>query len=103
MANCGRTWKRTLQRQGLGSNPGANSELIKIRDIGTVRQGYGDPPSQIMRFNGTNSIALAISNVPGTNVVTMGKAVAERLDELVADLPIGIELQRVHCGKSPVV
>ena len=72
------------------------SELIRIRDIGSVSQGYKDPPDKIMRFNGEPAIAIAISNVPGTNVVAMGKRVAKRLDELVADLPIGIEAQRVH-------
>ena len=77
-----------------GSND--NSELIRIKDIGTVKQGYRDPPNKLMRFNGERAITLAISNIPGTNVVTMGNKVADRLDELVADLPIGIEIQRIH-------
>ena len=79
-----------------GSAAGPSSELIKIKDIGTVNQGYSDPPSKLMRYNGNRAIALAISNVPGTNVVTMGKAVSKRLHELVADIPIGIEVQRIH-------
>ncbi|HIF52156.1 MAG TPA: efflux RND transporter permease subunit [Thiotrichaceae bacterium] len=73
-----------------------NSELIRIKDIGTVSQGYQNPPAKIMRFNGERAIAIAISNIPGTNVVTMGHKVADRLDELIAELPIGIEVQRVH-------
>ncbi len=71
-------------------------ELIRIRDIGTVTEGYSEPPSKIMRLNGERAIAIAISNVPGSNVVNMGKAVAKRLDELIVDLPLGIELQRIH-------
>ncbi len=74
----------------------ASSELIRIKDIGTVTLGYRDPPTKIMRFNGQQAIALAISNVPGTNVVTMGKAVAKRLDELIREIPIGLEVQRIH-------
>ncbi|MCH8982236.1 efflux RND transporter permease subunit, partial [candidate division KSB1 bacterium] len=69
---------------------------MRIRDIGTVTQGYSDPPARIMRFNGVPAIAIAISNIPGTNVVTMGNLVAKRLDELIEDLPIGIEAERVH-------
>ena len=80
--------------QTSGSNE--NSELLRIKDIGTVKQGYRDPPDKLMRFNGERAITLAISNIPGTNVVTMGNKVADRLDELVADLPIGIEIQRIH-------
>ncbi len=79
-----------------------SSELIQIRDIGTVREAYLDPPRTLMRFNGTAAIALSVSNVPGTNVVEMGKALDARLQELVAELPIGIELHRVHWQSAVV-
>ncbi len=85
-----------LQSPSRGQGLGDNMELIRIRDFGTVSQGYQTPPANIMRINGERAIAIAISNVPGTNVVTMGKKVAERLDELIEELPIGIEVQRVH-------
>ena len=86
----------TIQNPTIGQAPSNNLELIRIKDIGTVSQGYQDPPAKIMRFNGERAIAIAISNIPGTNVVTMGHKVADRLDELIAELPIGIEVQRVH-------
>lgn len=73
--------------------PGGN--LIRLGDIATIRRGYTDPPEQLMRFNGMPAIALAISTVPGGNVVTMGEAVRERLDMLKGDLPIGIEFGTV--------
>ena len=85
-----------IQNPTIGQAPSNNLELIRIKDIGTVSQGYQDPPAKIMRFNGERAIAIAISNIPGTNVVTMGHKVADRLDELIAELPIGIEVQRVH-------
>jgi len=84
--------------QNTSSVTGSNfsSELIRIKDIGTVTQDYSDPPAKIMRFNGVPAIVIAISNIPGTNVVTMGKRVSKRLDELIDYLPIGIEVERVH-------
>jgi multidrug efflux pump subunit AcrB len=72
------------------------AELIRIRDLGEVTRGYADPPGTLMRYNGAPAIALAISNIPGVNVVTMGRRVDERLRELTGSLPIGIELNRVH-------
>ncbi|MGR8950467.1 MAG: efflux RND transporter permease subunit [Gammaproteobacteria bacterium] len=78
------------------STPNKSDELIRIRDIAEVNRGYKEPAQNIMRFNGQTAIALSISNVPGVNVVDMGRAVSERLRELEADLPIGIEMQRVH-------
>ena len=75
---------------------GRAGDLIRIRDIADVHVGYRDPPLTMMRFNGRPAIAIAISNQPGVNVVDLGKAVDARLGELIADLPIGIEVERVH-------
>jgi len=90
------TFVEAIQNTTSVTAPAFSSELIRIRDIGTVSQDYSDPPARIMRFNGVPAIAIAISNIPGTNVVTMGNLVAKRLDELIENLPIGIEAERVH-------
>ncbi len=73
-----------------------SSELIRIRDIGTVRRGYQEPPFTLMRFNGEPAIGISITNIGGINIVDMGRAVDARLEELIADLPVGIELHKVH-------
>ncbi len=85
-----------LQNTSTNNVSAQSTELIRIQDIGKVRRGYRDPPVQQMRFNGEPAIALAISNQPGVNVVEMGRAVDERLRELIAQLPVGIEIKRVH-------
>ncbi|MDX1400621.1 MAG: efflux RND transporter permease subunit, partial [Kiloniellales bacterium] len=72
------------------------NELLRIRDIGAIVEGYADPPTTLMRFNGEPAIGIAIANLPGVNVVTMGRAVSDKVEDLIADLPIGIELHRVH-------
>jgi multidrug efflux pump subunit AcrB len=72
------------------------SELIRIRDIGTVRPGYADPPSQLMRFGGAPAIGLSISNESGVNIVDVGEALEARLAELQSELPIGLEVHKVH-------
>jgi multidrug efflux pump subunit AcrB len=71
-------------------------ELIRMDDIGNVHVGYRDPPLTMMRYDGHPAIAIAITNQPGVNVVEMGKAVDARLKELMADLPVGIEVHQVH-------
>ncbi len=86
----------SLQNPATGKTLPASSELIRIRDIGTIRRGYREPPAKLMRYNGEPAIALAITNVPGVNIVEMGRAVDARLKQLVAELPVGIEVQRVH-------
>lgn len=76
--------------------PSASSELIRIRDIGTVIQGYADPPSTTMRYNGLPAIGVSITNTKGVNIVELGTAIDARLAELTSALPVGIEAHRVH-------
>jgi multidrug efflux pump subunit AcrB len=73
----------------------APQELIRIRDIGEVRRGYLEPPQWEMRHNADNSIGVAISNTSGVNIVKLGQQIDTRLDELIGDLPIGVEVQKI--------
>ena len=82
--------------QATRGGAGSGDELIRIGDIATVSRGYADPPRTLMRFNGERAIGLAISNASGVNVVDVGFAVDARLNELLVDLPVGIELHRIH-------
>ena len=85
-----------VQDDSLFPGRSSRSELIRIRDIGDVKLGYVDPPTQLMRFNGREAIGISITNVPGANVVDVGRNIDERLAELTAQLPIGIEVERMH-------
>jgi Cation/multidrug efflux pump len=49
-----------------------------------------------MRYDGEPAIGLGVSTVDGGNVVTMGRAVKARLDELKADRPVGIEYNYIN-------
>lgn len=70
-------------------------EIIRLRDIATVTVGYQDPATAIMRMDGRPAIALAAAPVAGVNVVTVGRAIDERLQAIGAVLPVGIELQKI--------
>ncbi len=71
-------------------------DLIRIRDIGTVSRGYLDPAKTLMRYNGERALGISLANVSGANVVEVGTAIDTRLDELIENLPVGLELHRVH-------
>lgn len=82
--------------QAASGRPENAEQLIRIRDIGTVRAGYAEPPFQIMRFDGEASIGLSIANEAGVNIVAVGEALDARLSELYQELPVGIEVKKVH-------
>jgi len=64
---------------------------IYLKDIADVRRGYQEPYDNILRYDGSTAIGLGISTVSGGNVVVMGDAVYERVQELLDQLPLGIE------------
>lgn len=75
---------------------GRGNEQIRLKDIAEIRRGYVQPPEPIMRFNGMPAIGIGISAADGANVVEMGEAVGERIDELMQDLPVGVHIDGVY-------
>lgn len=86
----------TMQADGRQQAGSGSAELIRIRDIATVRRGHQEPPSTLMRYNGRSAIGLSITNISGVNIVEVGQAIDVRLDELAPQFPVGIEVNRVH-------
>ncbi len=74
---------------------GTSGPLVFLRDIATLRRGYAEPPTTLLRYDGQPAVGLGISTVSGGNVVTMGRAVQQRLQELRSEIPLGVELKKV--------
>ncbi|MGD9018629.1 MAG: efflux RND transporter permease subunit [Desulfuromonadales bacterium] len=86
----------SLQTIERGQPPQSADELIRIRDIGTVKRGYQDPPPTMMRLDGKPALAISITNVAGANIVDVGRNVDARMAELEEHLPIGLDIHHVH-------
>jgi multidrug efflux pump subunit AcrB len=70
-------------------------QLIKLKDIATVNPGYQTPPGTVMRHNGKPTIGIALAAAEGSNIVDVGKRIEKRLGELMYDLPIGVEVEKI--------
>lgn len=77
-------------------------EIVRVRDIATVSFGYADPPAKLLRHSGRQAIALALAPAAGENVVRVGRAIDRRITELVADLPVGIGVERISWQSDQV-
>jgi multidrug efflux pump subunit AcrB len=80
----------------------ASDRQIYLRDIATVRRGYQEPATKLIRFDGNAAIGLGISTVSGGNVVLMGEALEKRANELREMLPAGIEFGVVSLQSEAV-
>ena len=69
--------------------------FFRLADLATITRGYQDPPSPLFRYNGKPAVGLAVGMAPGSNLLVFGEALTETIDHAVADLPIGISLDKV--------
>ena len=76
--------------------------VIYLKDIGDVVRDYIDPPSQVLHFNQVPAISIGISIASGGNVVKLGAAVNERLEELMPMLPVGMEIGVINFQATDV-
>ena len=73
----------------------ANGNTIKIGDIARVYRGYADPPEQIMRYRGKEAIGLAVSMTKDGDVLKLGADLKRRMQDIKAELPLGVEFAQV--------
>ncbi|MBD9398969.1 efflux RND transporter permease subunit [Pseudomonas sp. PDM11] len=67
-----------------------NDRFYRLTDIAEITRDYVDPPQALFRYNGKPAIGLAIAMRDGGNIQTFGKALHGRMDELTAELPVGV-------------
>jgi multidrug efflux pump subunit AcrB len=80
----------------------AGDRYVHLGDIATVRRGYAEPSQPVFRYNGQPAVGLAISMTPGGDALALGENVKDRMRELVAELPVGLDVGLV-ADQSTVV
>jgi len=67
-----------------------DDRFYRLTDIAEISRGYVDPPQALFRYNGKPAIGLAIAMRDGGNIQTFGEALHGRMDQLTAELPVGV-------------
>jgi multidrug efflux pump subunit AcrB len=75
----------------LAINIASNGRLLRLGDIADIRRIFVDPPQPMFRVNSKPAIGLAIAMREGGDILTLGRNIQRTMDEITADLPIGIE------------
>ncbi len=66
-------------------------KMLRLGDIATITRGYADPPQPMFRVNGKDAIGVALSMRTGGDIIALEKNLDHVMEELKADLPVGIE------------
>ena len=73
----------------------AAGKSFRLGDIASVRRGFVDPADPKMFFNGKPAVGLALSMDKGGNILTLGKDLQVTIEQIKADLPLGLEIGQV--------
>lgn len=72
---------------------GNNSKSqIFLKDIAHIKDSYKEPYSEVLKYDGHDSIAIGISTSKGGNVVKMGELLNQKLKELESNKPLGMKI-----------
>ncbi len=66
-----------------------------LGEIATVERSFLTPMRNALKYNGTNAMSLAVAMESKVNVIEVGEAFDKKIDELKANLPVGIEINKV--------
>jgi multidrug efflux pump subunit AcrB len=61
-----------------------DGRVFRLGDIATVKRGYQDPPSFIVREGGKPALGLGVSMQDGANLITLGENLKATMDAITA-------------------
>lgn len=73
----------------------AGGQIFRLGDIATVKRGYEDPPSFLVREGGAPALGIGVSMQDGANIITLGDNLKKAMDAIKAELPVGIEVAQI--------
>lgn len=73
----------------------ADGQIFRLGHIATVKRGYEDPPSFIVRQDGKPALGLGVSMQDGANIITLGKNLKDAMKTVISELPVGIEITQI--------
>lgn len=76
----------------VGSSQG---KVIRLADVATIRRGYEEPKQWLTKINGVDGLAIAVNLKKGGNIISLGRQVDDKLEELKSKYPYGVEFERV--------
>jgi len=74
---------------------GTGKDPVYLKDIASVRKDYYTPYTNKMKYNQVPAIGLAIAMEKGGNVIELGEQIQAKIDALMANVPVGIKVNKV--------
>ena len=72
-----------------------NGRVFRLKDIAEVKRGYEDPSLFKLRFNSKPAVAVGVVMTKGGNVLTLGKQLESAMEEITAQMPVGMHMGNI--------
>ena len=73
----------------------SGGKTFRLGDIATISHGFEEPPQFLIREHGKAALGIGLVMQKGGNVLQLGKDVEKAMESIKAELPLGVELDRV--------
>ncbi|OYU48264.1 MAG: multidrug transporter AcrB [Rhizobiales bacterium PAR1] len=73
----------------------ANGRSMRLGDIAEVKRGYKEPSDFLVHQNGKPAVGVGVVMLKGTNILTLGENVDKAIEAFQAELPAGIQIDRI--------
>ena len=73
----------------------AEGKVFRLGDIATVRRGFEDPPTFLIRSDGTPAVLIGVVAAKGSNILHLGDDLARAVAEYESTLPAGFTIRQV--------
>ncbi|MET0937357.1 MAG: efflux RND transporter permease subunit, partial [Luteibacter sp.] len=73
----------------------SNGKTLRLSDIATVRRGYEDPATFLIRNQGEPSLVLGVVMKDRYNGLALGKALEHEATDIGRDLPVGLSFTKI--------
>ncbi len=83
-----------LQDMKIG-RPGS-TEILSLSEIASVKRTGIEVPPELVRVDGEPVFLVAVSIAPGQNVVKVGEAVDQQMEQIQANLPLGVTVEPLY-------
>ncbi|WP_306151986.1 efflux RND transporter permease subunit [Roseovarius sp. MMSF_3281] len=85
-----------------GLTIGVEGQVLNLADFAQVHRERVETPGLMIRYNGQEAITLGIAGISTENIVDVGNRVDARLDTLMDNLPVGVQLQTIYAQHEVV-
>jgi len=73
----------------------AGLQTFRLGDIAKIERSIEDPPSSKIRYQAHDAVLLGTTMAGGANVTVVGAQVAQTLDQIERELPVGVQIGKI--------